>query len=253
MVVVAHPDDETVGSGSRLPLLRDAVLVHVTDGAPRDLRDAAAAGCATREEYSRVRRQELGQALKLAGIPESRAWELGCVDQEASLNLARLACGIAEMVREVRPDVVLTHPYEGGHPDHDATAFAVHAACRILERQGWRAPTLVEMTSYHNRGGFITPCEFLPCEGPEPATVLLSDRDREFKRRLIDCYRTQWNTLRQFPLELERFRPAPRYEFTRPPHDGVLFYEMFEWGMTGARFAELAGRALSELEIASAV
>ncbi|MBV9250682.1 MAG: hypothetical protein JO227_15715, partial [Acetobacteraceae bacterium] len=35
-VVVAHPDDETVGAGASLRLFRDLTLVHVTDGAPRD-------------------------------------------------------------------------------------------------------------------------------------------------------------------------------------------------------------------------
>jgi N-acetylglucosamine malate deacetylase 2 len=51
-VVVAHPDDETIGCGAilrRLPLVR---LVHVTDGAPRDMIDAVRLGpmrrCAAR-------------------------------------------------------------------------------------------------------------------------------------------------------------------------------------------------------------
>jgi hypothetical protein len=41
MIVVAHPDDETIGMGAQLCGFHDALLLQVTDGAPRDGRDAA--------------------------------------------------------------------------------------------------------------------------------------------------------------------------------------------------------------------
>ena len=34
-VVVAHPDDETLGVGARMACLRHLALIHLTDGAPR--------------------------------------------------------------------------------------------------------------------------------------------------------------------------------------------------------------------------
>ena len=40
MIVVAHPDDETIALGGQINRLRDALLLHVTDGAPRDGEDA---------------------------------------------------------------------------------------------------------------------------------------------------------------------------------------------------------------------
>ena len=47
MVIVAHPDDETIGAGARLGGFREALVVHVTDGAPRSGEDARNADCAT--------------------------------------------------------------------------------------------------------------------------------------------------------------------------------------------------------------
>lgn len=244
---MAHPDDEVVGAGARLPRLREASLVHVTDGSPRDLGDALASGCATREEYARVRREELAAALKHVGIGPGQTHEIGCVDQEASLNLVPLAREVARLLRELRPEVVITHPYEGGHPDHDATAFAVHVGCWLLQAHDVPPPALIEMTSYHNGPNGIEVYEFLPNGGSSPVTLVLSEEERELKRRMLECFPTQQGTLRLFPVEIERFRLAPVYDFTQAPHEGQLFYEGFSWGMTGARFRELAGEALGQL------
>jgi N-acetylglucosamine malate deacetylase 2 len=56
--------------------------------------------------------------------------------------------------------------------------------------------------------------------------------------------------LRRVPLDVERFRPAPVYSFTEPPHPGKLFYENFDWGMTAERWRRLAAEALEELVVA---
>jgi hypothetical protein len=47
-----------------------------------------------------------------------------------------------------------------------------------------------------------------------------------------------------FPVGVERFRYAPSYDFTRPPHDGRLFYEEQNWGVSGKEWCRLARQAL---------
>src|ERR1044071_8925740 len=128
VLVAAQPDDESVGAGGRLDRLRHGVFVYLTDGSPRDLGDARRAGYSSRESYAAARREELAQALDTAGVDRSRIHCLNSVDQEACFHLASLALGLCEILRAAPPDLVLTHAYEGGHPDHDATAFAAHAA-----------------------------------------------------------------------------------------------------------------------------
>lgn len=248
-VFAAHPDDESVGLGGRLPRLRSAVFFYTTDGAPRNMRDARAHRFARREDYAAARRVELYSALALAGMTPRQIEFLGAADQEASFALVDLARAAAIHLEQLQPDAIVTHPYEGGHPDHDATAFAVHAACRLLERQGHAPPVLIEMTSYHGRHGMLQTGEFLPGTGDATVAVRLSEQERAFKRRLFDCYRTQRQVLGSFPLDYERFRPAPRYDFTRPPHAGTLFYEQFDWAITGPRWRELVHEALHDLGI----
>jgi LmbE family N-acetylglucosaminyl deacetylase len=248
VLVAAHPDDEVVGAGARLCRLRGALVLHVTDGAPEDMRDATALGFATRSDYARARRQELCAALALAGIPAGQARQLGIMDQEAPFRMADLARTLVDVFKDIHPEVVLTHPYEGGHPDHDATAFAVHAACSLSTQRGLAAPAVVEMTSYHN-----TPtgpsADFLPAADRPITTLRLTKEERAFKRSLFACFRTQHERLRLFPIKVESFRAAPHYDFTEPPHVGTLLYEEWGWNMTGSRWRELARQAIEALRL----
>jgi N-acetylglucosamine malate deacetylase 2 len=252
-ILAAHPDDETIGAGALLARRgRAAALIHVTDGAPRDMRDAAAHGFPTRASYAAERRAELTRALETAGVAIERVVELGAADQEAPHHLAPLARRLADLLAETAPEMLLTHPYEGGHPDHDAACFLAHAACAVLRRSNRPVPLLVEMTSYHARDGSFAAGAFLPDGGTEATTLLLDEAERALKRRLLDCFATQRATLAGFPLDVERFRPAPAYRFERPPHDGALYYEGFPWGMTGARWRGLAAAALADLGVPAA-
>src|SRR5207237_3698694 len=90
VVVAAHPDDEVIGVGSLLPRLSNATFIHVTDGAPRDGRDAAARGFASVGNYATARRQELLAALNLARVAPHQTHELRCSDQQASVCLPTL-------------------------------------------------------------------------------------------------------------------------------------------------------------------
>lgn len=285
LIAVAHPDDESVGAGARLRYLREAFFLCATDGAPRNLIDARNAGFSTRDDYAAARRAELLAALSRAGVPTGHLINGGIADQEATVRLPLLVDRILQLLEQIRPEVVLTHPYEGGHPDHDSVAFAVHAACRLFaersefpdpvlstasevgrsiasyqdcgrkeaafdrDRERRRSPVIVEMASYHMGSGGMVTGTFLPDGSCPVVTRILSEEEQQFKHRLLDCYRTQRAMLNQFPLQTECFRGAPQYDFTEPPHPGRLFYEHFDWGMTGERWRRSADELLERLQL----
>jgi LmbE family N-acetylglucosaminyl deacetylase len=230
LIVAAHPDDEVIGLGAVLNRFRELAIVHVTDGSPMDTRDASANGFKSREAYADERRKELEHALH-AGEIRAKLHSLEIIDQRASFELPRVIDGIARIVREYRPEVIWTHAYEGGHPDHDACAFAVHAGCEGV--------AIAEFTSYHAGPRGIVTCEFLPSAQPV-VTHELTDEERARKARMLACFTTQRETLSQFGLDVERYRWSPGYDFTRPPHEGRLYYENFPWGINGAEFVALA-------------
>jgi LmbE family N-acetylglucosaminyl deacetylase len=251
LLVAAHPDDETIGAGALLGRVGGrAHLLHLTDGAPRERRWWGAPDLRSRGAYARARREELAAAMAVAGVPPERLGSLGLVDQEASLDLRGLALRVREAIERAGPEVVLTHPYEGGHPDHDAAAFAVHAALGLLEREGRSAPRLVEFTSYHRAAdGGVAVGEFLPGSGEEEWTLGLPAEERARKERMLAAFATQQRTLAPFRAEAERFRVAPAYDFTLPPHPEPPHYERFGWGCTGEEWRARARAALAGLGV----
>jgi len=57
-VIVAHSADEVVGAGCLISKLVDVTVLHVTDGAPRDMEFAEAAGFKERSQYAEARKRE---------------------------------------------------------------------------------------------------------------------------------------------------------------------------------------------------
>ena len=253
LIVAAHPDDEVVGAGAQLPKLQDPYILHVTDGAPANMADAKAYGFRKRKDYAGARRRELVAAMEIAGVPPHRLIRAGKRDQGASFDLFGLTRILAGLIEEIRPSLILCHSYEGGHPDHDATAFATHAALRLLRREKIREPVLLEFALYHAAPDGMAVFEFLHREKTPSMLLQLSEEERSLKHRMLECFRTQQAVLSAFPVAVELFRIAPACDFTAPPHRGRLYYENFNWGIDGKTWRALAAKALRELKLASTI
>ena len=248
MIVFAHPDDETIAMGARMGRFQEAHFVHVTDGAPRNEEDSRAHGFATLADYRQAREQELMQMFAVAGLSRVSHNSLNVPDQEASLQLSEITREIAQHITHHEPEVIFTHPFEGGHPDHDACAFAVHHAVAMHDPSKSSAPVIVEAPFYHAGSQGFEAGTFSRSDQSTPEVVYdLSPAERERKHALIACFVTQKETLKGFHDATERYRIAPKYDFTRPPHAGKVLYDHYPWGMTSERFCELAQEAEAEL------
>lgn len=252
VILAAHPDDEVIGAGAQLRDLVNPWVFYTTDGSPANPSFATEAGFATAEEYAAARSTEAVEALHLAGITPAHIRKLGFKDQDASYHLVELTHNICTVLHEIMPAVVLTHPYEGGHPDHDATAFAASAACLLLTPGGQSSPEILEYSSYHGCADGVAVSDFIPSAHDQVVTSCLSPEQRELKREMFAAYRSQRAVLSMFPIDVERFRRAPAYNFTTPPHVGKLYYENFDRGIDGERWRAQAGEALKSLGLARA-
>jgi len=249
MVVSAHADDETIALGGRMGRFKKAGFVHVTDGAPLNEQDSRSQGFESLDDYRAARAQELAAMFAESGLRQATRICLNFRDQEASLNLAEITRQVAQYVADWDPEIIFTHPYEGGHPDHDACAFAVHHAVELNRARGGGRPLILESPFYHAGPSGFEVGTFLKADGWMPEVCYrLSEEEKERKQRLVACFRTQKETLSGFHDETERFRIAPVYDFSRPAHEGKVLYEHYPWGMTSDRFCELAQEAETELE-----
>jgi hypothetical protein len=151
-------------------------------------------------------------------------------DGAVVFDLARLTARLEADLAAV--DVVVTHSYEGGHPDHDACALAVALACGALARSG-RAPLHLEFASYHARNGgkrhgrlwrlARAPTRRVPLRGAALAT----------KTHALAAFASQAEIIAEFPLHIEEYRVAPAYDFSRPPPPGRFMYDWLDLGVSG--------------------
>ena len=177
-MLAAHPDDESIGAGATLASLPALLIIHATDGAPLDMRDARKYGYTSRRAYANARRQELHRALEVAEADHAELMEWGIPDKQAARQMRKLTDLLSPMLRD--HDLLMTHPYEGGHPDHDACAFSAHAATRLSGKK----VTLAEFTSYHNGPEGLITAEFLQNSG-DVLTVELTEAQKARKRWML--------------------------------------------------------------------
>jgi LmbE family N-acetylglucosaminyl deacetylase len=136
--VFAHPDDETFCAGGLFARYAkrgaDTLVVSATRGEAGQIRDASVA---TRRTIAAVREAELRLACDRLGVSSVRC--LDYVDGTlADAEFGSLVGDVTNVVREFRPDVVISFGPDGGygHPDHIAISAATTAACEQADDGG---------------------------------------------------------------------------------------------------------------------
>jgi LmbE family N-acetylglucosaminyl deacetylase len=140
--VVAHPDDETFGSGSTLiKYASEGVSVYTACATRGDVGEIAEGSDATPETLSDVREQEYYDAGKVMGVEKSVLYGFrdsgmaGTPDNEhpdAYINVPmdEVVSKIVDTIRELKPHIVFTFDEGGGygHPDHIHASTAAKQA-----------------------------------------------------------------------------------------------------------------------------
>jgi LmbE family N-acetylglucosaminyl deacetylase len=140
-VVVAHPDDDTFSCAGTVALhAKDPafrfVLVHATRGEAGMISDPA---LATRETLGAVRQEEDRRSWSVLGrLPDRHEWLDYPDGGVADATFDELVSRIAAVLREERPDVVVTFGPDGvtGHPDHVTVGRAATAGFHAGREEG---------------------------------------------------------------------------------------------------------------------
>jgi N-acetyl-1-D-myo-inositol-2-amino-2-deoxy-alpha-D-glucopyranoside deacetylase len=151
LLVHAHPDDESISTGGAMMKAKAhghrVVLVTATRGEAGEIYNMDEAE--SRPRLGEIRTEELRAAGDILGVDRQEFLgyrDSGMVDtaenkDTRSFHQARLdeAAGrLAVLIREERPDVVVTYAEDGvyGHPDHIKAHFVTNAALDLVEQEG---------------------------------------------------------------------------------------------------------------------
>ncbi len=156
LAVLAHPDDESFGPGGTLALYaQEGVEVHLICATRGDVGAIPPEMQLNAEETAHMRLDELRCAAAQLGLTEVHI--LGYRDSGmpgssdnnhpealAAAPVAEVAEKVADLMRQIRPQVVITHDPVGGyhHPDHIAVHKAAVEAFNSVrgELEGTSAP-----------------------------------------------------------------------------------------------------------------
>ena len=181
LAVFAHPDDEGFGCGGTLAALvaggHHVTLVCATNGDVGEISDPA---LATPETLGRVRQGELREAMDVTGIKDVRflnyrdSGMVGWEDNNHPNSLfqapeSKVVEQVAEIIREIHPDIVITHDPTGGygHPDHVTICARTRTAVEAVPGRGGAVAILCLLSA-----------QFLPAhveqdDGAGPPTTVL--------------------------------------------------------------------------------
>jgi N-acetyl-1-D-myo-inositol-2-amino-2-deoxy-alpha-D-glucopyranoside deacetylase len=152
LLVHAHPDDEAISTGGVMMKAKAdghrVVLVTATRGEAGEIHNMDVES--TRPHLGEVRTKELEAASRILGVSRGEFLDyrdsgmVGTPENEDRRSfhqapLEEAAVRLAAILREERPDVVVTYDSDGtyGHPDHIKAHHVTNAALDLLEKEGW--------------------------------------------------------------------------------------------------------------------
>ncbi len=200
-----HPDDELALTAFIGRLLKQGVPVRVLW-----------------THSTNVRANESRNAMRALGVDPGSLTFFTSVDGDVISSVSELRTPVTALIQDFKPTRVVTHAFEQGHIDHDATNLLVNLC--------FKGPVF-EAPYYHT---YLAKFPKLYCfstpEGEE--TTPLSAQERSMKKRLVRMYPSQTvrrnvivyelvhtMTMRKPPLfQLERLRRQTHTDFLRPNH-----------------------------------
>ncbi len=250
LVALAHPDDESFGmAGTITRYVNEGVQVYLICATDGDLGTVDEEFVGQWQTTAQVRMAELCCAAEALGL--SHVYTLGYRDSGmagspenkhpsalAAADPDEVTCRITEIIREVRPQVVVTHdPYGGyGHPDHiamyGATTRAFHAASdpqqypqQVEGGLGPYSPQKLYYSTFPRTGAKVA-VALMPLFGQDPAHMG-RNKDMDFREVAAHSYPIHARIdTRAYADQAERARACHASQMWTPPGNRGFWQRM---------------------------
>lgn len=193
LMIHAHPDDAEILAGGALAVLaadHPVTIVSMTPG------DCGSAGHGP-EEIARIRRAEAARSAETIGA------KYVCAEfrDMAIFNDDPSRRRVTELLRRIRPELVLTAPATDYHADHEATGVLVRDACFAASAPNYAtgadqpAPALPAIPHLY----LVDPIQGTDRDGHvlQPDFFIDIEPVLPVKRRMLACHASQRDWLRK--------------------------------------------------------
>lgn len=258
----AHPDDESFGIGSTLAqYAASGVSVYYvcsTGGEEGTVESHLLEGYSTIKELREYEMKCAAEVLGLSGVYYLGYRDSGMSGAESNKHPKSMAMApidevagrIVKIIREIKPDVVITHDYSGeyGHPDHVATHNAVEKAFyaandpeqytetsppfqpgklyfsvrsrKLMKLMVKLMPFFGQDSHHFGRNGDVDLTKMMVDKHPIHAVIRLNKQSIEIRSRAVACHVSQSSGSRSRPgffriMELMQKLQGPRDTFMR--------------------------------------
>ena len=176
LAIMAHPDDAELLCGGALAKAAargDRVgILDLTRG------EAASAGSVE------IRAEEAARSAEVMGLAVRRNAGLrdaGLINDDTSRSV------VVGLIRELRPDVIVTHWREGRHPDHRVAAQLAYDASFLSALKNYDAP------GETHRPHKVVHCLLFREDAPPPSFVVDITDHIETKMAALACFASQFS------------------------------------------------------------
>ncbi|MFX0194970.1 MAG: PIG-L deacetylase family protein [Candidatus Hodarchaeota archaeon] len=246
MVIAPHQDDEVIGAGGKIiQTIKKGgrvFVVYVTNSVPKNHVKMMPLPQLGEFLVTLNRRIEAKIAMTLAGVPLKNLFFLdynsrilegysNYPNSELTELVIELEGKIRNLIERLRPKEIYVSAYEGGHCDHDLINFIVsRIASELKLKRVYEMPYYPTNYPDYKKGlKYSIFQEFIPSNRDQLTSsykiiqLELNKEEKGLKLKMLKVFRSQNPFIIRYMNKSDKFRLLPKYDYTKPPHEGELY------------------------------
>ncbi len=221
LFIIPHPDDEIVGVCSLIKKFigenKNIYLFFLTNGVISQ-KSFFFSIKKKIDKMKMIRKSEMKMSLVELGIKNYFFQDIPT--RTLKDRIYKTYSKIKKIIDLKKINAIFCPAYEGGHQDHDIANFICSKMSNYCK--------VYEFPEYNYFGKKINCNSFFDNRGNEKIHFL-STKEICFKKKCLNIYKSEKKNLNYIKIEKESFRSIQKYDYSQPPHEGILFYRRYRF------------------------